>query len=110
MDDVVYFGKTNFRNAQRTFGIKATDRRQHTYIIGKTGTGKTALITNIALQDIKNGKGLCIIDPHGELVESILPRIPPERVNDIIYFNPEDTEYPIGFNVLEVTDPSYKHL
>ncbi len=110
MDEIIYFAKTNFRNKERIFGIKMTDRRQHMYIIGKTGTGKSALITNMALQDINNNKGLCIIDPHGELVENILSKIPTNRLNDVIYFNPEDLENPIGFNVLEVYNPKYKHL
>lgn len=110
MEEVIYFAKTNFRNSENIFGAKTHDRRQHMYIIGKTGTGKSALITNMALQDINNGKGICIIDPHGELVENILTKIPQSRLNDVVYFNPEDTENPIGFNVLEVYNPKYKHL
>jgi len=106
----VFFAKTNFRNQERTFGIKRKDRRQHTYIIGKTGTGKTNLQRNLVIQDIHNGEGVCVIDPHGEFVEGLLKTIPPHRVNDVVYFNPVDTEYPIGFNVLEVFDPQYKHL
>ena len=108
--DVVYFGRINFRNQNRLFGIKRKDRRQHTYIIGKTGTGKTALLNNMAVQDIANGDGLCVVDPHGEFVEGLLEKIPPERMKDVIYFNPADTDYHIGFNVLELPDPKYKHL
>ncbi|MEK7634536.1 MAG: type IV secretion system DNA-binding domain-containing protein [Patescibacteria group bacterium] len=108
--EITLFGKTNFRNKERAFGIKRADRRQHTYIVGKTGTGKSALITNMAIQDIINGHGVCIVDPHGELIETIIKKIPAERLKDVIYFNPIDTEYPIGFNVLEVSDPKYKHL
>jgi hypothetical protein len=108
--DIVYFGRTNFRGANRLFGIKRQDRRQHMYIIGKTGTGKSALLHNLIIQDILNGEGLCLIDPHGELVESVLEKIPENRINDVIYFDPSDTDYPIGFNVLEISDPSYKHL
>ncbi len=108
--DITVFAKTNFRNKDRVFGIKTEDRRQHMYVIGKTGTGKTTMIFNMAIQDIVNGRGVCIVDPHGEFVETIIKRIPEERLKDVIYFNPIDTEYPIGFNVLEVPDPKYKHL
>lgn len=109
-EKAVYFGRTNFRGGNRIFGIKVPDRRQHMYVVGKTGTGKTTLIKNLAIQDIQAGRGLCVVDPHGELVEEILSQIPPERAGDIIYFNPADTEYPIGFNVLEAPDKQYKHL
>lgn len=108
--DVVYFGKTDFRNAERLFGIKRRDRRQHTYVIGKSGCGKTALLHNMVVQDIVNGDGVCVVDPHGEFVESLLEKIPEERAQDVIYFNPADLDYPIGFNVLELPDPKYKHL
>lgn len=108
--DVIYFGKTNFRNADRLFGIKRRDRRQHTYVIGKSGTGKSVLLHNMAVQDIKNGEGLCVVDPHGEFVEGLLDKIPQERLDDVIYFNPSDSEYHIGFNILEIPDMRYKHL
>src|SRR3989338_7973021 len=106
----VYFARTNFRGQERVFGIKTADRRQHTYVVGKTGTGKTSLIKNMAIQDVYAGHGLCVVDPHGELVEEILGKIPASRIRDVIYFNPSDTEYPLGFNVLEVPDKKYKHL
>ena len=108
--EITFFAKTTFRRQEKLFGIKKTDRRQHMYIVGKTGVGKTALLRNIALQDIEKGEGVAIIDPHGEFVEEILDSIPSFRVNDVVYFNPADTEYPISFNVLEVPDPKYKHL
>ncbi len=108
--NITVFAKTNFRNKERVFGIKTKDRRQHMYIIGKTGVGKTTLIENLVLQDIMNGNGVCIVDPHGELVEGIIDRIPKNRIDDVIYFNPDDMDYPVGFNVLEVPDPKYKHL
>lgn len=111
--DIVYFAKTNFRNRKRVFGIKRTDRRQHVYVIGQTGTGKSTFLKNIALQDIKSGRGICIVDPHGEFVEEVLTMIPEDRANDVIYFNPADNDYPIGFNVLEVPDvnnPEYKPI
>ena len=108
--DVVYFGRTDFRNAKRLFGVKRKDRRQHMYVVGKTGTGKTALLHNMVVQDITNGEGVCVIDPHGEFVESLLSKIPAERAKDVIYFNPADTDYPLGFNPLELQDSKYKHL
>ncbi len=108
--NVIYFARTDFRNQDRLFGIKRTDRRQHMYVIGKTGTGKSALLNNMAVQDIANGEGLCVVDPHGELVEGLMRRIPEERMKDVIYFNPADTDFHIGFNVLELPDPRYKHL
>ncbi len=108
--DVVYFGRTDFRNTNRLFGIKRTDRRQHMYVVGKTGTGKSALLNNMIVQDIANGEGVCVVDPHGELVEGILEKVPENRIDDVIYFNPADTEYHVGFNMLELPDPKYKHL
>ncbi len=108
--DVIYFGKTDFRNKDRLFGIKRNDRRQHVYVVGKTGTGKSALLNNFIVQDIMNGEGLCVVDPHGELVEGILKKIPEHRMKDVIYFNPADTDFHIGFNILELPDPKYKNL
>lgn len=105
-----FIGKCNFRGNERIFGIKVKDRRQHMYVIGQTGTGKTTLLKNLVLQDIWAGRGVAIVDPHGEFVEEVLAQIPAHRVNDVVYFNPVDADYPIGFNVLEVADPAYKHL
>ena len=110
MSDITYFAKTNFRGQDRVFGVKEKDRLQHMYIIGQTGTGKTTLLKNLAVQDIKTGQGLAVVDPHGEFVEDLLDSIPEERVADTIYFNPVDSKYPIGFNVLEVKNPEHKHL
>ncbi|MDD5750849.1 MAG: type IV secretion system DNA-binding domain-containing protein [Candidatus Pacebacteria bacterium] len=109
-NDTTFFASTDFRQGEQKFGIRRKDRRQHMYVIGKTGTGKTALLKNMALQDITRGDGLAIVDPHGEFAEEVLDRIPPERVNDVVYFNPADTDFPISFNILEVPDPKYKHL
>lgn len=108
--DTVYFARTNFRGENKIFGINISDRRQHMYVVGKTGTGKSVLIKNLAIQDINSGHGLCFVDPHGETVEDLLTKIPKERINDVIYFNPADTDFPLGFNVLEVPDQKYKHL
>lgn len=108
--DITYFGKTNFRNTDHVFGIKRKDRRQHMYVLGKSGTGKSVLLSNLIVQNINNGEGLCVVDPHGELVEEILHLIPDHRAKDVIYFNPADIDYHIGFNVLALDDPKYKHL
>ncbi|MFA6392855.1 MAG: CxxC-x17-CxxC domain-containing protein [Candidatus Paceibacterota bacterium] len=108
--DITYFGKTNFRSSNTIFGIKRKDRRQHMYILGKSGTGKSVLLSNLISQNIQNGEGVCVVDPHGETVEEILHLIPDHRVKDVIYFNPADTDFHIGFNVIQLDDPKYKHL
>ncbi|MFZ1655110.1 MAG: CxxC-x17-CxxC domain-containing protein [Candidatus Moraniibacteriota bacterium] len=98
---ITVFAKTNFRNQERVFGIKADDRRRHMYILGKTGMGKTNLLENLAIQDIQQGHGICFIDPHGDVALKLIKAIPPERINDVIYFDPADQHFPIAFNVLE---------
>ena len=110
MEKINFFAEANYQGARKKFGIKRDDRRQHMYVIGKTGVGKTSLLKNMAMQDIANGEGLGIIDPHGEFAEEILEKIPPHRINDVVYFNPADINYPVSFNALEVPDPKYKHL
>jgi CxxC-x17-CxxC domain-containing protein len=110
MSEINFFAKTNFRNQERVFGIKEDDRRRHMYVIGKTGVGKSNLLENMAIQDIRNGKGVCYVDPHGEGAEKILKAIPPERINDVVYFNPADSEYPVAFNILESVDEDKKNL
>ncbi|MFA6006411.1 MAG: type IV secretion system DNA-binding domain-containing protein [Candidatus Paceibacterota bacterium] len=107
---VTYFAETNHRDKRVRFGIKHKDRRQHFYIIGKSGTGKTVLLNNLAVQDIRNGAGLCVVDPHGEFVEGLLAQIPKHRLNDVVYINPADPAFHTGFNVLELDDPEKKHL
>lgn len=109
-EKVTYIGKVDFRNKQLTFGIKERDRTRHTYIIGKTGMGKSTLLENLAIQDIQNGEGLCVIDPHGSMAEKLLDHIPESRVKDVIYFAPFDSAHPIGLNVLEKVDPEKRHL
>ena len=109
-NEVVLFGETNFRNQNRRFGVKTDDRRRHFYAIGKTGMGKSTLLENMIIADIKAGHGVGVVDPHGDLAEKILKFIPSNRVNDVIYFNPADMDWPIGFNVLESVDASHKHL
>jgi CxxC-x17-CxxC domain-containing protein len=108
--DLTYLGITTYRDKNTLFGIKRKDRRQHVYLLGKSGTGKSVLMFNMIIQNIQNGEGVCVVDPHGELVESVLSAIPPHRVKDVVYFNPADAEHHIGFNVLELIDPQYKHL
>src|SRR3989339_159718 len=109
-EEIAVFAETNFRGARRRFGIKTDDRRKHMYMIGKTGMGKSTTLENLIISDIRNGHGVGIIDPHGDLAEKILDYIPPSRINDVIYFNPADLDFPIAFNILETIDPKYKHL
>ena len=107
---VVYFGATDSRNKKIPFGIRALDRMRHMYVIGKTGMGKSTLLENMAIQDIQNGEGLCFIDPHGSTAEKLLEYVPESRINDVIYFAPFDTEYPLGFNVMEDVGYDKRHL
>ena len=109
-NEIAFFAKTNFRNQERVFGIKTDDRTRHMYIIGKTGMGKTNLLENLVVQDIRNGHGICYIDPHGDTAEKLLKAIPNNRINDVIYLNPSDQNYPLAFNVMESVDPDYRHL
>jgi len=104
------FAVTNYRDIRKIFGIKKKNRRGHIYIIGKTGTGKSTLIENMAISDIKNGNGLALIDPHGDLAEDLLNFVPKKRIADVIYFNPADLEYPIAFNPLEKVPQDFRHL
>ena len=109
-NEITLFAETNFRNANRRFGIKTDDRRRHMYILGKTGMGKTTLMENMILSDILAGHGVCYVDPHGDTAEKILDFIPSHRINDVVYFNPADMEFPLGFNILETVDDDKKHL
>jgi hypothetical protein len=109
-NEITLFGATNFRNQMRRFGIKTDDRRRHIYVIGKTGMGKTTLLENMVLSDVMAGHGVCYIDPHGDTAEKILDYIPSHRINDVVYFNPADLDYPVGFNILETTREEQKHL
>jgi CxxC-x17-CxxC domain-containing protein len=104
------FAVTTYRNREKIFGIKTDDRRRHVYLIGKTGMGKTTVIENMVYSDIMAGHGVCYIDPHGDTAEKMLEWIPNSRINDVVYFNPADIDFPISFNVLEKVDPHYRHL
>lgn len=107
---ITYFAATHTRGKREMFGIRAEDRGKHMYIIGKTGMGKSTMLENMAIQDIQNGEGLAFIDPHGSTAEKLLDFVPHERVKDVIYFAPFDTDYPIGFNVMEDVGYDKRHL
>lgn len=109
-DKITILAQTNFRNEKRRFGIKKDDRRRHVYLIGKTGMGKSTALENMIIQDVQNGEGLAVVDPHGDLAETILNYIPANRINDVIYFNPADADFPIAFNVMEAVTQEHKHL
>ena len=98
--DISYFATTNGRNPHRTFGIKQADRLFHTYAIGKTGTGKTTLLETIALQDMMRGRGVTVIDPHGDLAERLVANVPRWRERDLVYLNAPDLSQPYGYNPL----------
>jgi len=108
--DINFFAKTEFKNKEQIFGIKTEDRRKHIYIIGKTGAGKSTIIANMAIDDIRKDRGICIIDPHGDLSEIILDFIPKRRMNDVVYLEPFDTERPFSLNVLEIKNKQQKDL
>ncbi|QQG50044.1 MAG: type IV secretion system DNA-binding domain-containing protein [Candidatus Berkelbacteria bacterium] len=111
-DDLTVLAQTNFRNNITKFGIKRHDRRLHAYIIGKTGTGKSTFIENMIYDDIREGRGVAVVDPHGELIDHVLAFLPADRIPDVVYFNPADHEFPVGFNVLENFDnnPEMKNV
>jgi len=109
-EEITFLGFTNFRNQKKKFGIKTDDRRRHVYIVGKTGMGKSELLKNMAVQDILSGRGVGFIDPHGESAQELLDFIPSNRVNDVIYFNPADLDFPITFNVMEKVGMEQRHL
>ncbi len=109
-NEITFFGLTSFRGQRAKFGIKTDDRRRHFYCIGKTGMGKSNLMENMAIQDIQNGRGVAYVDPHGEGAEKLLDFIPSNRINDVVFFNPADIDYPIAFNVMEKVDFRYRHL
>lgn len=103
---VTSIGRTNYRGIDMEFGIKTLDRRRHMYIIGKTGMGKSVLLENMLYSDIQAGRGVAVVDPHGDLAESVINFVPSWRTNDVIIIDPSDREWPIAFNMLENIDPS----
>ncbi len=101
-------GTVTYRGEETPVRIKKGDRRRHVYIIGKSGSGKSVLIENMALQDIANGDGVCVVDPHGDLVEHILEQMPESRIDDVLVFDPSDLDRPVGLNMLEVESEDQK--
>ncbi len=104
----IILGRNIYRGKETIIRMKKADRRRHFYVIGKSGSGKSVLIQNMAVQDIKNGEGVCIVDPHGDFVEYVLQHTPKERADDVIYFNPSDVDRPIGLNMLEARTEEQK--
>ncbi len=110
MQDIAVFAQTTYRNEFKKFGIKTDDRRRHMYLIGKTGMGKSTILENMIIDDIRAGHGVAVVDPHGDLAEKIIEYIPTERINDVVHFNPSDINFPIAFNVVEQVEPHLRHL
>ncbi len=108
--DINFFAETEYKNKETKFGIKSADRRKHVYIIGKTGAGKTTLISNMAIDDIRKDRGVGLIDPHGDLANTILDYIPRRRMNDVVYLEPFDISRPFCVNVLETRHKQHKDL
>lgn len=106
----LYLGKSTFRGLSKPVFISREDRMRHTYIIGKTGTGKSEFLKQMIMQDINNGEGLAVVDPHGDLIEDILQMVPAHRAEDVILFDPGDLDRPMGFNLLEGKTEQQKHL
>lgn len=107
-EELCVFARTNYRNIKELFGIKRRDRARHMYVIGKSGSGKSKMQELLIKNDIESGHGVCVIDPHGDLIENIIPFVPQNRVQDVIYFNPADEAWPISFNPIEKVDPVYR--
>jgi energy-coupling factor transporter ATP-binding protein EcfA2 len=107
---ITYFAATHTRGKHEMFGIRAIDRGKHVYVIGKTGMGKSTMLENMAIQDIQKGEGIAFIDPHGSTAEKLLDFIPQDRIKDVVYFAPFDTDHPIGFNVMEDVGYDKRHL
>ncbi|MEX0935047.1 MAG: type IV secretion system DNA-binding domain-containing protein [Candidatus Paceibacterota bacterium] len=109
-EKITYFGEADFRNENRRFGIKQSDRTRHVYVIGKTGMGKSTLLENMAVQDIQQQHGMAFIDPHGKSAELLLDYVPKDRIDDVLYFAPFDLAHPISFNVMEDVGADKRHL
>jgi hypothetical protein len=109
-DDLTVLGRTDFRNKSKDFGIKMDDRMRHLYVIGKSGTGKSTLLENMLIDDVLEGRGVIVVDPHGELADKVLDAIPEHRVKDVVLFDPADREFPIAFNLLEQVGDDFKGI
>ncbi|MCX6713129.1 MAG: type IV secretion system DNA-binding domain-containing protein, partial [Candidatus Vogelbacteria bacterium] len=108
--EINYFAETDFRGKKVPFGIKTKDRARHFYVIGKTGMGKSTLLENMAIQDIRQGRGLGYLDPHGSTAEKLLEFVPAERIQDVLYFAPFDLDHPVSFNIMEDVGKDKRHL
>jgi hypothetical protein len=108
--EINFFARTEFKNKIVTFGIKKEDRRKHMYVVGKTGTGKSTMIANMVINDMRNGEGVAVIDPHGDLTNALLDYIPSHRINDVAYLDPSDTEHPFHLNPLEVENVAQREI
>ncbi len=108
--DINAFGKAHYKNNDVVYGLKRNDRRRHMYVIGKTGTGKSTLLANMAINDLKNNEGMCVIDPHGDLVETLLNYIPSRRINDVIYFDPSEKNRTVKLNLFEGENIVHREL
>ena len=106
--DVSLFGVTNYHNNFEVFGIKRADRRRHLYCVGKSGSGKSKLLELLIKEDLDAGKGVGVLDPHGDLVDNVMEFVPKHRLKDVVYFDPADIDFPISFNPLENVDEAYK--
>lgn len=109
-EKITVLGKTNFRGARQVFGIKPLDRRRHTYVLGKTGMGKSTLLENMIFSDILAGRGVGVIDPHGDLADAVLNFVPPSRTNDVVLIDPSDKDHAVAFNMLENVDPALRSI
>ena len=108
--ETTYIGNRTIWGGEKPFGISRVDRRQHLYAIGKTGTGKTTLLRNLICQDIERGYGVGVIDPHGDLAEELLDCIPSWRADHVLYFNPADSDFPVGFNLVRSSLGARRYL
>lgn len=109
-EKITILGETNYRNQRQRFGIKDHDRQRHVYVVGQTGMGKSTLLLNMLVQDIQRGKGVALIDPHGDLAEQLLVYVPQRRMTDVIYVNPADVDYPVGINLFDGGEITSRHL
>lgn len=109
-EEIAYIGTRPTWGDEEPFGIRRTDRRQHLYVIGKTGSGKTTMLRNLIIQDIHAGHGVGLIDPHGDLAHDLLDQIPSWRREDVVYFDPADRDFPIGFNLFDSVSEEYRPL
>src|SRR5438045_6705505 len=110
MNEHIVMGMRDEWGKEMSFSLSPEDRRHHVYVVGKSGTGKTTLLRNLILQDIEAGRGVGVIDPHGDLAFELLDHIPSWRTNHVVYFNPGDVEYPIGLNLLKSKVSQSPHL